>query len=85
MAALRTIVVSLMMTLVLATPIVNAESAVELDAIIHLSEDDLGIKGIAENPEKDKILIFGEDGYANIISSKIMNLKFCLQQVIIRR
>ena len=70
MAALRTIVVSLMMTLVLATPIVNAESAVELDAIIHLSEDDLGIKGIAENPEKDKILIFGEDGYANIISSK---------------
>ena len=56
MAALRTIVVGLMMTLVLATPIVNAESAVELDAIIHLSEDDLGIKGIAENPEKDKIL-----------------------------
>ena len=70
MAALRAIVIGLMTTLVFASPIISAESAVELDSIIHLSENDLSIKGIAENPEENKILIFGEGGYANIISSK---------------
>ena len=57
MAALRTIVVGLMTTLVFLSPIVSSESAVELDSIIHLSENDLAIKGIAENPEEDKILM----------------------------
>ena len=70
MAALRTIVVGLMTTLVFLSPIVSSESAVELDSIIHLSENDLAIKGIAENPEEDKILIYAEGGYASIISSK---------------
>ena len=66
MTALRAIVIGLMTTLVFVSPIISAESAVELDSIIHLSESDLSIKGIAENPEGNKILIFGEGGYANI-------------------
>jgi hypothetical protein len=70
MAALRAIVVGLMTSLVFLSPIVNAESAVELDSIIHLSEEDLAVKGIAENPEEEKILIYAEGGYASIISSK---------------
>ena len=70
MTALRGIVIALMTTLVFASPIVSAESAVELDSIIYLSENDLSIKGIAENPQGNKILIYGEGGYANIISSK---------------
>jgi hypothetical protein len=41
--------VAVMMT-VLASPIVCADSAVELDAIIS-RENDLGIQGVAENPE----------------------------------
>ena len=49
MTALRAIVIGLMTTLVFASPIISAESAVELDSIIHLSESDLSIKGIAEN------------------------------------
>ena len=57
MTALRGIVIALMTTLVFASPIVNAESAVELESIIHLSENDLSIKGIAENPQENKILI----------------------------
>ena len=58
MTALRGIVIALMTTLVFASPIVSAESAVELDSIIHLSENDLSIKGIAENPQENKILIY---------------------------
>ena len=59
MTALRGIVIALMTTLVFASPIVSAESAVELDSIIYLSENDLSIKGIAENPQGNKILIYG--------------------------
>ena len=70
MAVLRAVVVGLMTSLVFLSPIVNAESAVELDSVIHLSENDLSIKGVAENPEEDKILIYAEGGYASIISSK---------------
>jgi len=70
MTALRTVIVGLMTTLVFASPIVGAESAVELDSVIHLSEADLSIKGIAENPEETKILVYAEGGYASIISSK---------------
>ena len=57
--------VAVMMT-VLASPIVSADSAVELDSIIS-RENDLGIQGIAENPEGNRILIYGAEGYAEII------------------
>ena len=64
------ILITVMMTAVLISPIVSADSAVELDAIIILDSEDLGIQGIAENPEGDKILIYGADGYAEIIFAK---------------
>lgn len=61
------VLIVVMMMTVLVSPIVSAESAVELDSIIILDDDDLGIQGIAENPEGSRILIYGEDGYAEII------------------
>ena len=57
--------VAVMMT-VLASPIVCADSAVELDTIIS-RENDLGIQGVAENPEGNRILSYGDGGYAEII------------------
>ena len=62
-----TVLIVVMMMTVLLSPIVSAESAVELDSIIILDNDDLGIQGIAENPEGSRILIYGVDGYAEII------------------
>ena len=62
-----TVLIVVMMMTVLLSPIVSAESAVELDAIIILDNGDLGIQGIAENPEGSRILIYGMDGYAEII------------------
>ena len=61
------VLIVVMMMAVLVSPIVSAESAVELDAIIILDNGDLGIQGIAENPEGSRILIYGMDGYAEII------------------
>ena len=61
------VLIVVMMMTVLVSPIVSAESAVELDSIIILDDDDLGIQGIAENPEGSRILIYGVDGYAEII------------------
>ena len=61
------VLIVVMMMAVLVSPIVSAESAVELDAIIILDNEDLGIQGIAENPEGSRILIYGMDGYAEII------------------
>lgn len=70
MGARVAILITVMMTAVLISPIVSADSAVELDAIIILDSEDLGIQGIAENPEGDKILIYGAEGYAEIIFAK---------------
>ena len=70
MGARVAILITVMMTAVLISPIVSADSAVELDAIIILDSEDLGIQGIAENPEGDKILIYVADGYAEIIFAK---------------
>tara|TARA_B110000263_G_C15307326_1_gene511133 strand:+ start:54 stop:1268 length:1215 start_codon:yes stop_codon:yes gene_type:complete len=65
----QAILMGVMITTVLASPIVNADSAVELDSIIILDSTDLGIQGVAENPEGNRILIYGADGYAEIIFS----------------
>ena len=65
-----TVLIVVMMMTVLLSPIVSAESAVELDSILVLDNDDLGIQGIAENPEGSRILIYGVDGYAEIIFSQ---------------
>jgi len=70
MTQLKATVFSLLAAFIFLSPIITAESAVELDGIIHLSEEDLSIKGIAENPEENQLLIYAEDGYASIISSK---------------
>ena len=70
MGAGKAILVGVMMIALLASPIVSAESAVELDSIIILDSEDLGIQGIAENPEGSRILVYGADGYAEIIFAK---------------
>ena len=66
MRARRAVLMVTVMMTVLVSPIVNADSAVELDSIIS-RENDLGIQGIAENPEGDRILIYGAESYAEII------------------
>ena len=67
MGVSRALLMGVMIMTMLASPIVSADSAVELDSIIILHADDLGIQGIAENPEGDRILIYGADGYAELI------------------
>ena len=50
MGVRRAVLMGVLIISILASPIVSAESAVELDSIIILDPDDLGIQGIAENP-----------------------------------
>ena len=57
----------LLFTMCLA-PTASAESAVELDNPIWLSESDLGLEAIAVGGEStQKVLVAGADGYARLL------------------
>ena len=78
MGVRRAVLMGVLIITILASPIVSAESAVELDSIIILDPDDLGIQGIAENPEGNRILVYGADGYAALIFANSPNIQIPL-------
>ena len=53
------------------SPIASAESAVELENPIWISESDLGLEALASGGEKSqKIIVAGADGYARLIDGE---------------
>lgn len=78
MGVRRAVLMGVLIITILASPIVSADSAVELDSIIILDPDDLGIQGIAENPEGNRILVYGADGYAALIFANSPNIQIPL-------
>ena len=58
----------LLVSLMLAAH-VQAESAVVLDEVVSLAEEDLGIEGAAIDPAGEKVIVYGADAYLELLDS----------------
>jgi len=62
-------VLSVILVSLMLAPHIQAESAVILDKVISLAEEDLGIEGAVVDPSGEKVIVYGADTYLELLDS----------------